>query len=472
MRRLGCGLAVLSLSVLSACSSTTYERTDDGTTSPPGSLAWSPCGGLQCARVRVPIDYGAPALGTIEIAINRASTTASERRGVVLLNPGGPGAPGKSLVADFAAVLRAELPGYDFIGFDPRGVGESASLRCSMDVDVVGLVKTSGVEVMLEALRSASQRCAAENRLFNHLGSNQVVADIDRIREALGVEEINFIGMSYGTRLGELYAQAFPEHARAVVLDAPVSPITDVTAEAKAQFDALLEAQMTFFADCASGVLSCPADPRGVFDSVVATEPTEGDRSQFLANWKLLLSSPPGREILAQLLRAVASGQVMSSADMPVMASVNALAFFNGFTNLTTNCADSVVPPPSTSEAEALLASFRERAPLFADQAIAAFTCAGWQVQPDPAPSLAFTPRILLLVIGGTADSLTPIEWARDTLADLPGSSLLLSEHYGHGAVLNGSQCVFDFLRDYLDELTPVPEGARCAAPTTPLMPP
>jgi pimeloyl-ACP methyl ester carboxylesterase len=454
---------------LGACSTTYLEHSDDGMTSPLGSVSWSSCGGLQCARVRVPIDYAAPELGTIEVAINRVSALGAERRGVVFLNPGGPGVPGKAFAAASAPALRTLLPGYDFIGFDPRGVGESAPLRCSMDVDLTGLLAAGGVEAMLEGLRSASRRCAAENgRLFNQLGSNQVVADIDQIRQALEVEEINFIGVSYGTRLGELYAQAFPEHARAIVLDAPVSPIADVTEEVKAQFDALLQAQGTFFADCASGTLSCPPDPKGIFDSLVATQPTDSDRAQFIANWKLLLSAPPGREILAQLLRQVASGQVMTAGDMPVMASVNALAGINGFANLSTNCADSTVPPPDTSEAEALLSSFRERAPQFADSAIAGFTCGGWEVQPDPAPALAFTPRVPPLVIGGTADSLTPLRWARDTVASLPGSGLLLSEHYGHGAVLYGSKCVFDFIKAYLDDLTLVPEGARCAAPPQP----
>ncbi|HKO92951.1 MAG TPA: alpha/beta fold hydrolase, partial [Polyangiaceae bacterium] len=217
MRRLRSGLVVLSLLGMTACGSSYAETKDDGADS--GGVAWGNCGSLQCARVRVPIDYAAPDSGTIQIAINRISARGAERRGVVLLNPGGPGAPGKAFAAASADALRALLPGYDFIGFDPRGVGESAALHCSRDVDLTGLLKSGGVDAMLEGLRSASQSCAMENgSLFNHIGSNQVVQDIDQIRQALGVEEINFIGVSYGTRLGALYAQAFPEHARAVVL--------------------------------------------------------------------------------------------------------------------------------------------------------------------------------------------------------------------------------------------------------------
>jgi len=330
------GLAVLSLSALSlsalgACG--TSDSAGDGRSQ--GSRGWHTCGDIECATVEVPIDYSAPDLGTIQIAINRASNQSAQSRGVVLLNPGGPGEPGKFLVEGLAPGLRALLPGYDFIGFDPRGVGDSAPLHCSRDADLVGLLNTGGVAAVLDALRSLSRVCAAESGpLFQHVGSNQVVADIDLIRQSLGVEEINFIGISYGTRLGELYAQAFPEHARGIVLDSPVAPIADVTEQVRAQFDALLRAHEAFFSDCASGALNCPTDPKGIFDAVLASEPSDGARAQFIANWQALLSAPPGREILAQLLRAVASGQVMATANMPVMASVDARAGVNFIANL------------------------------------------------------------------------------------------------------------------------------------------
>ena len=441
------------------------------------SVHWRPCGAaalvpggggaaLQCGEVEVPIDYDAPELGTIEIAINRVQAfSGSAYRGVVLLNPGGPGVPGKSFVEQLGGALQAVFPGFDFIGFDPRGVGESAPLLCSagedLDPDVV--MKAGGLASWIDLLHRESERCASEaGPLFQHVGSNQVVADIDRIREALGQDQINFIGLSYGTRLGELYAQAFPEHARAVVLDAPVAPVADMVGEVTAQFDALLTAHANFFADCASGELKCPPNPQQVFEQIVAGEPTDSDRSSFLGSWKLLLSAPPGREILAQLLTQVASGQVMQTEDMPVMADVpleiNALANFN------TNCADSVPTPPTLGEAQALMDSFAMRSPQFAEQGIAAVTCSGWQVQPDPAPALDFTPSVPLLVIGGVEDSLTPIEWAQKTASTIPGSALLMSQHYGHGALIYGSECVRGYIRNYLNGLTLPEPGTVCPA--------
>ena len=434
------------------------------------SVNWRPCGDIQCGEVAVPIDYDAPELGTINIAINRAQTYGGGNyRGSVLINPGGPGAPGKGFVASLADGLRMQFPGYDFIGFDPRGVGESAPLGCSAgpDVDVDQIMKTSGIAGWIELLRSESERCAAENGpLFQHVGSNQVVADMDRIRAALSQEQINYIGLSYGTRLGELYAQAFPEHARAVVLDAPVAPVADLVEEVSAQFDALLSAHAKFFADCASGELTCPPNAQQLFEQIVAEQPTDSARAVFLNSWRLLLSAPPGREMLAKLLSDVASGQLMASEDMPVMVdvplSINTLANFN------TNCADSVPPPLTVSEAEALMDSFEMRSPEFASQGIGAVTCSGWQVQHDPAPALALTPRVPPLVVGGVEDNLTPIAWAQETAMTIPGAALLSSEHYGHGALLYGSQCVLTYIHHYLDDEILPEAGARCGAPVTP----
>jgi pimeloyl-ACP methyl ester carboxylesterase len=444
-----------------ACSSE-----DDAGSQPSGSVHWRPCGSIQCGEVAVPIDYGAPELGTIRIAINRAQADGgASYRGAVLVNPGGPGAPGKSFLASLADPLRRQFQGFDFIGFDPRGVGESAPLGCATgpDVDLEQILKTSGIAGWIDVLHSESERCASENGpLFQHVGSNQVVADMDRIREALGQEQINFIGLSYGTRLGELYAQAFPEHARAVVLDAPVAPVADLVEEVSAQFDALLTAHAKFFTDCASGELTCPPDAQQVFEQIVAGQPTDTARSVFLGSWRLLLSAPPGREILAKLLSDVASGQLVGTQDMPVMADVpiniNTLANFN------TNCADSVPDPLTVSEAEALMDSFETRSPEFASQGIGAVTCSGWQVRHDPTPALAFTPLVPPLVFGGLEDSLTPIEWAQETAMTIPGAALVLSEHYGHGALLYGSQCVLSYIRNYLYDATLPEAGARCAA--------
>jgi len=146
--------------IASGCveSSSSNDLSQEAAKRPKTSVTWRACGAIQCGEVAVPIDYDAPERGTINIAINRAQAAfgTGTYLGAVLVNPGGPGAPGKSFVASLANPLRQQFPGFDFIGFDPRGVGESAPLGCSAgpDVDVEAIMKTSGIAGWIDVLRS------------------------------------------------------------------------------------------------------------------------------------------------------------------------------------------------------------------------------------------------------------------------------------------------------------------------------
>jgi len=439
---------------------------------PADSLTWSPCGGLECAEVEVPLDHAAPEAGTIRIAINRArASDAQPYRGVIVMNPGGPGAAGKPFAAGSAPNLLPIFPGFDIVGFDPRGVGDSAALGCVIDIDLGQLYADSGVEGVFAGIEATSQRCAVEDGpLFQHMGSNAVVADLDLIRQALGHEQINFLGVSYGTRLGALYAMTFPEHARAMVLDAAVLPDASITKFADGQFEALLGAQAAFLDGCASGTLDCPADTGALFARAVAEEAEAGRRASFAQGWALLLSTPPGRAFLAQLMRsyaAIVQGQPMQApTDMMGMMDASELVpSVNNVANLATNCTDNTAAALDVSEAEQLMDTYEQRSPDFATQGLTALTCSAWNITTDPAPAIAFTPRVPLLVIGGTRDNLTPLEWARDLTGAMPGASLLVSEHYGHGATLWGGLCIFRHLRSYFENLTLPPADARCPAP-------
>jgi pimeloyl-ACP methyl ester carboxylesterase len=428
---------------------------------PLDSIEWRPCAALECGLVEVPIDYAAPEAGSIQIAINRARAEEGvPYRGSIVLNPGGPGSPGKAFAAALAPGLKQLLPGFDVVGFDPRGVGDSAALTCALGTELVEAYAEGGVSAVIASLRAGSARCAEQDgELFRHVGSNQVVRDVDRIREALGISELNFLGVSYGTRLGALYALRFPEHARAVVLDAPLAPTADLTEVVVGQFDAVLPAHAAFFEDCAANRLYCPPDPENVFQRILdsATSPTQ--REQFLATWTSNLSSPLGLVTLSQILRSVAGATEINLVAMTEAGGLNQVA------NMTTHCADNAVAALTEAEGAALMASFEQRSELFANRGLAALTCSGWDNLPDPVARLEFTPRIPLLVIGGVEDTLTPLPWAEESALTIAGSSLLVSEHYGHGAILFGGACTFQYLKAYFEDLDPVPAGTRCAGP-------
>ena len=434
---------------------------------PVGTLTWQPCGNIECATLEVPIDYDNPSLGTVSLALNRARANAAlGYHGTVLINPGGPGSSGINFVAGSAAPLRTLFPGFDFVGFDPRGIGASQGLECDFFGDAGSALLEEGSAGYLREVTRASERCEAQTGpLFDHMSSKQVVADIDRMREALGEEQINFFGISYGTRLGELYAQMYPEHARAVVLDGPVTPVPDLRLLTESQFAALLGLQQSFFDDCDAGVLDCPPEPEAVFESIVEADELEPLVVAAFVSWKFLLGSSEGRELAALSLRVQAGLEPPPEAMEAMMAAAAVVPTINQAANLSTNCADDVSPVLSPAAADELILSYQRRAPAFLFEALPAVTCSGWEVPRQALPSIEFEPRVPPLVIGGTRDILTPYDLAEKTAQMIKGSALLTSEHYGHSAIALGSLCVFGHMRRYLETLQLPPAGARCEPP-------
>jgi pimeloyl-ACP methyl ester carboxylesterase len=426
----------------------------------PSSLEWRDCGKGQCAELVVPLDSRAPEAGTVSIAVNRIRADRTPYRGVLFVNPGGPGMPGKGFVEANADNLRGIFRGFDVIGFDPRGTGDSQGIHCATDLDVESAYTEGNTAAALGVLREEGERCAAANRpLFDHLGTNQVIDDVDRIRSALGSEELNFLGISYGTRLAAQYARKYPQHTRAVVLDGTVPPSGDFLELVHGQLDALVEAHHDFFEACAAGYVDCPPEPERVFESYLASlEPKQA--SKFVRVWKALLAVPFGPPILAQALREgfeESSGEEMDAA--------HTLVAIDTIVNLTIHCTDSTRAPLTTSEAEAEMARFEALSPAFASMGLLALACGPFPIRRDPVPAGAFTPRIAPLIVGGVADILTPLAWAEETALELRGASLLTSEHFGHGAVSYGGQCAIAAIRDFFFDPRPLPEGTTCPGP-------
>ncbi|MFB9883541.1 alpha/beta hydrolase [Planobispora siamensis] len=211
-----------------------------------GRLTWGPCDGtgarepadpgVECATLRVPLDYREP-YQTISIALNRIKGRASRDRdhlGVLLVNPGGPGASGRSLARRVAAALPPGLADrYDVIGFDPRGVGRSEpALRC-MDPrkhyaaprpDNVPRSTREETELLSRA-RQYAEACEMRwSWVLPHMTTENSARDMDAIRRALGEPEISYLGYSYGTYLGAVYATLFPGRVKRLVLDSVVDP--------------------------------------------------------------------------------------------------------------------------------------------------------------------------------------------------------------------------------------------------------
>jgi pimeloyl-ACP methyl ester carboxylesterase len=287
------------------------------------------------------------------------------------------------------------------------------------------------------------------------------VLDLDLVREALGEEQLNFLGASYGTRLAALYAETFPEHVRAFVLDGPVHPVADLSALVESQFEALVTANDELVRDCQDGILDCPYESDLLIEELWNRSVELKAEDSFAGLWKSELAQPSGREDLAEILwtywfypefwEEVVT--LPSSTQTPQQLAVNQAV----------HCTDQSVPVPSNAEIDARLATFSERSAKFAVTALPLATCAGWHMPvPNPVERLTTTGAPPLLLIGGEHDILTPIAMAEELHASLAESVLVRSGHYGHGAFTVGLPCIDDILTSFFERLELPADGTHC----------
>ncbi|HEY4589699.1 MAG TPA: alpha/beta hydrolase, partial [Thermoanaerobaculia bacterium] len=198
----------------------------------PASPGGVPDAGQQCATLQVPLDYADPNGRKIAIAVSRVrAANPGSRRGVLLLNPGGPGGPGLDLPALLAQLLpRSVLDRYDLIGFDPRFVGTSTPVSCGLSDEeafqaYVPLEQPGGFAATTALMRRVADECAsAAGDLLPFATSANTARDMDQIRQALGEAKISYLGYSYGTYLGAVYAALFPDRTDRFILDSSVDP--------------------------------------------------------------------------------------------------------------------------------------------------------------------------------------------------------------------------------------------------------
>ncbi|SDY89879.1 TAP-like protein [Amycolatopsis xylanica] len=197
------------------------------------SLDWEPCegsalNGLECATLTVPMDYRSPSGAHLSIALSRhQATDPKRRRGVLFTNPGGPGGAGLQLPIDYADQPIGQV--YDIIGMDPRGVGRSTRLAClisSWRPDLPSRPSDTDLPVFTAVARDSEEQCQrGGGQLRQHITTMNTARDLDRARAALGERKINYLGVSYGTWLGAVYGEMFPQRLDRSVLDSALDPL-------------------------------------------------------------------------------------------------------------------------------------------------------------------------------------------------------------------------------------------------------
>jgi len=503
-------------------------RRVDRVTAP--KLDWYGCFGYaECATARLPLDYDNPTGATTQVALLRVRAKDQKHRiGSLFVNPGGPGGQGTAMA--YAAPLflsQSVLDRFDIVGVDPRGIGFSDNVRCFASLkDQAGVMKNLNVAFpyakaqetgYVDSSRKLGRACSTTGRtLAGAMSTAEVARDMEVLRRSVGDKTLTYLGFSYGTALGQYYANMFPDRVRAVVVDGVINPNAWVGRKATEDMtldDRLRSADGAYRAlheilvrcDKAGGKLCSFAggDPIANFATVakrlkakplVITDPQVGQvrvtYADFIggvlsalyaptgylavtdyAEQLYVLTEPPAgvsdaararaRAALAARIRAARATH--PGRDFPYDNSIDA------FTGVT--CTDGLHPrdaglwPALTARADAR-APYFGRAWGWSDAFCARDT---WTVRDEAAYLGPFTRRTSapVLFVGDFWDPATNYQDAVSSSRLLPNSRLLSSDSWGHTAY-GTSACVTDSVDAYLLRGTLPAKGEVCVGDVQP----
>ncbi len=445
-------------------------------------IEWSTCYAIyECGDLQVPLNYTDPDSSSISIALVRLPATSEPYLGPLLMNPGGPGGSGVELVGEWAEIWEMVFSNFDVIGFDPRGVGSSTQVLCpnDPDSDESWLLEDGGdtTELFTGATEHVAECLEMSGDLFYHVGTNNVARDMDSIREAIGAEKINYLGYSYGTRIGAVYASLFPERVRAMVLDGPVSPEEHPSAFSPIQGLGFENAWNRFAADCLFR-MSCELKEYGGAEEAffAATEllktgniPTDNGRelteSEFIWSIGAALYSPYSWPDLEDGIIEVleeGTGSISQRLVDDYEGRREDGTYDNGSAVLfLVNCTDDPNRPAEeeiTEEVDAIA----DQLELFGSLWRSDTGCYGMPPSLDPLHVEQADLETPALVIALEGDPATPMDWARGLTDSIGQAVLITSNGEGHGAFLSNSECVTDTVLDYLWYLDVPIDGWSC----------
>lgn len=456
------------------------------------TLSWSVCpdDDALCATLTVPLDYRRPRGETIDLALLKVPAEDPGRRvGSLVVNPGGPGAPGTDYAANASAVFRQPLLDvYDIVGFDPRGTGDSAPVDCLTDDQLDDYIATdpdpdTPAEVASYEgwVQAFGEGCAERSgRLAAHVTTIEAARDMDVLRAALGESTMTYFGASYGTKLGATYADLFPDKVGRLVLDGAVDlsiSSRELSLEQAAGFETALRA---YVANCVEQTDGCflgdtvDAGLQRIRDFIDAVDAHplrgSGDRELDVGNAfygiVLPLYSREYWTILSQALRLGFQGDgsaLLQLADLYNSRGPDGYRDNASEAIYAINCLDDpyAIPP---EQVPANLPDFEAASPTFGSVfAWGLTTCGGIQVHSTEKPrTVRAAGAAPIVVIGTTRDPATPYDWAVHLAQQLDSGVLVSRDGDGHTGYNSGNDCVDEAVEDYLVDGTVPEDGLRC----------
>jgi pimeloyl-ACP methyl ester carboxylesterase len=464
-------------------------------------IAWTSCKGLSnkyaCARVAVPLDWSRPDGKTIELAVMRhLASRPHERIGSMFVNPGGPGQSGVALVRNSSDDFDTWGGGrFDLVGWDPRGTNDSTPVQCftnSADQDQfwkgvsIPDTRAESVAYQRKAVQLTRKCGKLSGELLSHISTADTARDLDRLRELVGDQKITYVGLSYGSMIGETYANLFPGRVRAMMLDGIVDAVDQTTSmetnignavsaadDVFAQFLALCQKAgpkrcalaahgesvahrvAGLFAKARRAPIPAPnAHPAGVLsygDLQVST----------FTPLRLPLTWPQ----FAKDLDAAAGGDA-SALETGALAMQSPQGMPGATTSSAISCADAPARVPSSAWPEQI-ARFTRSGQLWG------VTLGWWLWAPCASHWPAIAPgryagpwnaktQTTILLIGARYDAGTPYRNAQVAERRLGNAVLLTLNGYGHPSYQVPSKCIDRARSRYLIDLVTPPKGAVC----------
>ena len=444
-------------------------------------LAWAPCKDkpqMQCANVKVPLDYKKPGGKTITVAMAKVPAANGKPIGSLFVNPGGPGESGIDLVSGadkiFSKALRDQ---YDIVGFDPRGVGSSTAVDCVSDAELgkyldseFDLSTPEGKKAEKAQAEKFAKGCKDKSGdLLAHVGTESAARDLDVLRGLVGDKKLNYFGFSYGTSLGGMYANLFPKKTGRLVLDGALDPQFGGARMGYEQTIGFEKAFERYAEYCVKGG-NCPLGSsvdaakkkmRALFDQAFKKPfPTADPKRPLNRNMlkygvMLAMYSTAYRPYLdtglSQLIKNNDGSFLLGWYDLASGRQGGKFRNNSNEARTAINCAD--YPASSPSVTKRYQEKLKKEAPLFGAGSGGEETdlCSLLPYHPksNPGPYTA-KGSAPIVVIGTRHDPATPYHWAQALHKSLSNSVLLTWEGDGHTAYGRGSSCIGSAVDKYL----------------------
>lgn len=454
-------------------------------------LEWDECesdDAFECGWLEVPLDYDDPTGETIELRVGRSEAgDPDERIGSLLSNPGGPGSSGVDFLS-YAPFSDALTDRFDIVSWDPRGTGESSPIDCLGDEELDEYLAYSPDPATPEGqagIADWNARFGAgceslSGELVDHVSTVETARDMDVLRAVLGDEQMHYVGFSYGTTLGSVYATYFPERSERLVLDGATDPNLDLVQDSLSQIAGFETAWDNYVAGCVAdgcALGGSPAEVDATYQALMAglrarpipSGDDERPLTQALAQTgvQAALYSEDSWPFLTQGLTEAVQGDGQT---LLLLADLYADRQSDGTfgSNLleafyAIRCLDdptSLTPQEAAPYAD----DFAEASPTFGvGGEVGLGSCSGYPGRQAEEPlEVTGAGAAPILVIGTTGDPATPYEEAVALAATLESGVLLTREGEGHTAYGQGNACIDDTVDAFLLEGEVPEDGTVC----------